>query len=176
MNNSGFDHCAVKYHAPVQMRTGGAPVIPESPSNCALLTVQPACTSMRSRWQYMVMRPLPWSTKTVLAVEEIIPDRQHCALCSRLDRRAARHSYIETDMGGARFPIEEAAQSKTAGQFSFGGNDEVHVRYLARRAQWSFSCLMAAISRSARSKIGSRQFDLALVLGVMCLFGINSWD
>ena len=166
-----INHCAVKYHAPVQMRAGGASCHSGKPQQLGFADgfaglhidlIQVAVHGDQS---------VAMVDKNRFAVEEIIPDRQHRALCSRLDRRAARYGHIEADMGGARFPIEEAAQSKAAGQLSLGGNDEVHIGIL-RGTPVAFQLLDGGDLAFGASEIGSRQFNLALVLERDVLLGI----
>src|SRR5690606_12134992 len=41
------------------------PVAPTAPIRAPVATTSPAFTSMRLRWQYMLSRPLPWSSHTV---------------------------------------------------------------------------------------------------------------
>jgi hypothetical protein len=99
----------------LQCRCGpvARPLIPTSPSRCPLLTASPGCTSMRSRWQYMLIRPVAVIDEHGLAVEEIVIAGEHDTRRIGLDGRPARGSDVEAGMRRTWFAVEESGARRS---------------------------------------------------------------
>ena len=67
--------------------------------------------------------------KDGFAIEKIVIDAQHRTGCAGSDRRSSRNREIKSVVWCARFAVEETAQSKMAGQASFGGVPEIAVGF-----------------------------------------------
>jgi hypothetical protein len=63
------DGRAVEIDAPVQVRAGGAAAAAGVAEALAAATFWPTSTRAWSRWQTMLTKPWPWSTKTVFPLK-----------------------------------------------------------------------------------------------------------
>src|SRR5450759_5752420 len=125
-----IDHHTVKHDAPVQMRARGAPCFSRKPDSLTFaysfagFHVDPLKVAVHGN------QPVAMVDKDRSAVEKIIIDRQHLALCARLDWCAARYRHIKAGMRCARLSVEETMQTETTGQPPLDGKNKSQIGIL----------------------------------------------